>query len=83
MNTDSKECKLGGSCLSLSSTAARIHPINVRNELFKKYIHDIRNLKTLDKEMKLNIREMSCENKMEIISVLNDIVESLKFVLEK
>jgi len=49
--------------------------------LFKKYIHDIRNLKALDKEMLRNIRDMSTEEKMNIIIALNDIVEYLKEIL--
>jgi hypothetical protein len=52
------------------------------NDLFKKYIHDIRNMKVLNKEMINNIRIMSNEKKMDIIIALNDIVEYLNSVIE-
>ena len=52
------------------------------NDLYKRYIHDIRNMKTLDKEMINNVRNMSNEEKMNIIITLNDVVENLKVLLE-
>lgn len=52
------------------------------NDLFTRYIHDIRNMKKLDKEMINNIRNMSNENQMDIIIVFNDTVETLKDLLD-
>jgi len=52
------------------------------NSLFRKYLHDIRNIKILDKEMINNIRSMSNEEKMEIIIAFNDVVEGIKILLE-
>jgi hypothetical protein len=52
------------------------------NDLFKMYLHDIRNLKILDKEMINNIRNMSNEDKMDIIITLNDVIEGLIMLLE-
>jgi hypothetical protein len=51
-------------------------------DLFKKYLHEIRNLKTLDKEMIINIRSMSNEEKIDIIILFNDIVSNLNSLLE-
>lgn len=56
--------------------------VNPSNTLFKKYIHDIRNIKTLDKEMINNIRNMSNEEKMDIIISFNCVVENLKELFE-
>ena len=50
--------------------------------LFRKYVHDIRNMKTLDKETINNIRNMTNEEKMDIILAFNDVVENLKSVVE-
>jgi len=44
--------------------------------LFREYIHYIRNMKILDKQMINNIRNMSNEEKIEIIIALNDVVEA-------
>ena len=52
------------------------------NDLFRKYIHDIRNMKILDKEMINNIRNMSNEEKIEIIIALNDNIEYIKAFIE-
>jgi hypothetical protein len=52
------------------------------SSLFRKYLHDIRNMKTLDKELINNIRSMSNEEKMEIIIAFNDVVESIKKYIE-
>jgi len=51
-------------------------------DLFKKYLQDIRNLKPIDKEMMNNIRNMSNEEKMDIIILLNENVINLKSFLE-
>ena len=51
-------------------------------DLFRQYIHDIRNMKKLDKEMMNNIRNMSNEDKMDIINAFNDIVETLKVLFD-
>ena len=50
--------------------------------LLRKYLHDIRNIKLLDKEMINNIRNMSNEEKMDIIITLNNVVEKLKSFIE-
>ena len=52
-------------------------------DLCKKYIHEIRNIKPLDKEMINNIRNMSNKDKMDIIIEFNDVVESLKLFIGK
>lgn len=52
------------------------------NNLLRQYIHEIRNLKILTKEMIYNIRNMSCEDKMEIIMVFNDVVEGLHHLID-
>ena len=44
-------------------------------------MRDIRNMKKLDKEMINNIRNMSNEDKMNIIIAFSDSVESLKDLL--
>jgi hypothetical protein len=51
-------------------------------ELFRKYLHDIRNMKTLDKEMLNNIRSMTNEEKMYIIIALNDVLENMNTLLD-
>ena len=56
---------------------------NLETQMLAKYVHDIRNLNTLNKEMLNNIRNMSDEKKMEIIIALNDVVDHLKIYFEK
>jgi len=51
-------------------------------KLLQQYIHEIRNLKLLTKEMIQNIRNMPCEDKMEIILVFNDVVEGLQQLID-
>jgi hypothetical protein len=51
-------------------------------DLFKEYLHDIRNIKILDKTMINNIRNMSSENKMDIIIAFNDVIENIKIFVE-
>jgi hypothetical protein len=53
-----------------------------RNELVKHYIHNIRNVQILDNEMIANIRDMSSENKMDIILSLNVVLKYLKQVCD-
>ena len=56
---------------------------NIETDLCKQYIHEIRNMKSLDKEMINNIRNMmSNEEKMNIIISLNAILEYVKDMLE-
>ena len=55
---------------------------NNTTDLCKRYIHDIRNIRPLDKEMINNIRNMSNEEKMNIIITFNDIIEYLKDIIE-
>ena len=50
--------------------------------LFKKYVHDIRNMKTLDEEMINNIYSMSNEQKMSIIISFNAVVENMKALID-
>ena len=57
------------------------YKIENKDDFFKKYLHDIRNIKILDKEMINNIRNMSNENKMNIIIELNNVIETLKNLL--
>ena len=51
-------------------------------DLFKKCLQDIRNLKPINKEMMNNICNMSSEEKMEIIILLNENIINLKSYLE-
>ena len=51
-------------------------------KLLQQYIHEIRNLKILTKEMIQNIRNMPCEDKMEIILVFNDVLEGLQQLID-
>lgn len=59
---------------------------NIKNNdcdyLLSKYIHEIRNMKTLNKNMINNIYNMSDSCKMEIIKNFNDVVESLKTIID-
>ena len=48
---------------------------------YKKCLHDIRNMKKLDKERIQNIRNLSHEEKMDIIITFNDVVEHMKEIL--
>jgi hypothetical protein len=50
--------------------------------LYKKCLHEIRNMRTLDDEMINNIRIMSSEEKMEIIISFNVVVDNMKAFLE-
>lgn len=52
------------------------------NDLCRKYVHEVRNMKILDKEMINNIRDMSNEDKMEIIIAFNDIIENINILIE-
>ena len=44
----------------------------------RKYVHHIRNIKSLDKEMMNNVYSMTDEEKMNIIKALNDVVDNLQ-----
>jgi hypothetical protein len=57
--------------------------VNNATNLFRKYIHDIRNMKNLSKEMIDNICNMSNEEKIDIIIAFNDIVEIIHILLEE
>ena len=59
---------------------SKIVPHNTN--LVRQYLHDIRDLRTLDKVMINNIRTMSNEDKMSIIIALNSVVETLKTFIE-
>jgi hypothetical protein len=56
---------------------------NNASDLCKKYLQNIQKLITIDKEMINNIRNMSNEDKMDIIIEFNDIVENLKVFMVK
>lgn len=56
--------------------------INNENKLLKKYIHDIRNIRILNKEMLNDIDIMTHEEKMCIIITLNDVIDSIKYFIE-
>lgn len=49
---------------------------------FKKCIHDIRNMKKLNKSILNDINEMTDKQKFEIIKVFNEVVEILVSSLE-
>lgn len=55
---------------------------NNNSILFRKYSHDIRNMKYLNKEAIINIDKMSNEEKIEIIILFNNVVDNLKYILE-
>jgi hypothetical protein len=46
------------------------------------YVNEIRNMKLLSNDMLNNIRDMSHEEKMNIIIAFNDILENLQVLLE-
>ena len=54
-----------------------------QEKLLKKYIHDIRNMKYLNKEMLNKIDNMSSDNKMEIIIAFNEVVDGLMSILHE
>ena len=51
-------------------------------DMFYKYIHDIRNMRKLNSEMLNNINNMSNAEKMEIIVTFNDVVEGLIYLID-
>jgi len=53
------------------------------SDLCKKYIENIKNLIKIDEEMINNIRNMSNEDKMDIIIKFNNVVENLKVFIGK
>jgi len=55
---------------------------NDTDDLLKKYISDIRNIKKLDKEMISNISSMCNEDKMKVIIAYNDVVDSFSNFIE-
>ena len=75
------EAKLGGGAEHKDSNEDKLTNHNA-SDLFKRYIHDIRNFKPLDKEMIDNIRNMSNQEKMEIIISFNDVIGYVKDILE-
>lgn len=50
--------------------------------LLKKYIHDIRNMKLLTREMVRNITNMTHDEKMLIITSQNSVIDSLKSFID-
>lgn len=55
---------------------------NNNSILFRKYSHDIRNMKYLNKEAIINIDKMSNEEKIELIILFNEVIDNLKYILE-
>jgi len=53
------------------------------SDLCKKYIENIKNLIKIDEEMINNIRNMSNEDKMDIIIEFNNVIENLKVFICK
>lgn len=54
--------------------------MEIENQL-KKSLHDIRNMKTLDKKMINSIRDMLDKDKMTIIILFNDMIEAVNDAL--
>ena len=50
-------------------------------DLLKTYLYQIRNLEILEDEQIEKIQTMSDKDKMEIIKCMNDVIQSLIFVL--
>jgi len=50
--------------------------------MLSEYLYMIRNIKTLDKEMINNIRQMTDEEKVQIIIAFNEVVECMKYVID-
>ena len=50
--------------------------------MLRKYLYMIRNINTLDKEMIDNIRQMTDEEKLQIIIAFNEVVECMKYVID-
>jgi hypothetical protein len=57
--------------------------INNDIDLCKIYIDGIKNMKTLDNEMINNVRNMSNEEKMNIIIMFNNMIDHIKEILEQ
>ena len=75
------EAKLGGGAEHKDCKEDKITNHNATG-LCKIYIHEIRNMKSLDKEMINNIHNMSNEEKMNIIITFNEMIEYVKDILE-
>lgn len=54
---------------------------SLSKKTIEKYLHDIRNMVILDKEMINNIRNMSDNDKMNIIITYNNVVDCMKQLL--
>ena len=50
--------------------------------MLRKYLYMIRNINTLDEVMIDNIRQMTDEEKLQIIIALNEVVECMKYVID-
>lgn len=51
------------------------------SDIINNYIHDIRNMKVLNKEILNNIENMSNDDKMRIIIIYNDVIKYVNSVL--
>ena len=81
-NNSKAEAKLGGGSLENKDCKEDKMINDITTDLYKRCIHDIRNMKPLDKEMINNIRNMSNEEKMNIIISFNDMVGYIKEIIE-
>ena len=52
------------------------------SQLLKKYIHDIRNLKTFSIDILKNINNLSYEDRMKILIVYNEMISSYVALME-
>jgi len=60
----------------LHSKQVKIHPSE--NKLLQTYIHDIRNMNNLNSQQMDDIRNMTSEDKMEIIFTYNKVLQAVK-----
>jgi hypothetical protein len=74
------EAKLGGGGNTDCKEDKQIN--HNATDLCKRYMHEIRNMKPLDTEMINNIRNMSNEEKMNIIISLNEMIKYVKDIVE-
>jgi hypothetical protein len=54
-----------------------------KEEGYKKYIHDIRNLKPYNKDIIININNLSYEDRLEILLAYNEIIKYCLTIFEE
>lgn len=72
-------------CLTIKKSSSCKEFENIKTldpVLLKKYIHDIRNMKLLTREMVRNITNMTHDEKMLIITSQNAVIDSLKSFID-